>query len=64
MVSTEETLDVRADVIADALAAELRAEFAAVMSAWGFRPFRRGQVALPTLEEAERVVGTSRYLGA
>lgn len=40
---------------------ELVHTFAQVMHEWGFRPFRRGEVALPTRLEALERLATSRY---
>jgi hypothetical protein len=36
-------------------------EFTRIMHEWGFKPFRCGQVTLPTREEALQHLLTSRY---
>jgi hypothetical protein len=41
---------------------ELLSEFAKVMHEWGFAPFRRGELAMPTLHEARaHLAARSKY---
>lgn len=57
---TNVTREARAD-LSWATEDNLVREFTRVMHEWGFRPFRRGEVALPTRREALGCLLVSRY---
>lgn len=53
--------DLRETRVAEIAPEEFMRMFALVMHEWDFRPFRRGQVAMPTEEEAVQKLAASRY---